>query len=155
MAQLIERSLPTPEVQGSRPVIGKFYLSNYCQLYWKDENKEKEAGKLSLLKSRLQGSNLFLICRLQNAWLVFIICSTASYAKRALSYWSLVRIFRITLCPANLDQLRIRGWPRDCVRGRFEVAWWLEMGWCTTFLKQMKLKLLQKQRSWFTKCQWK
>ena len=45
VAQLVERSLPIPEVRGSNPVIGKIYwIFVYCQLYWKDENKEKEAG---------------------------------------------------------------------------------------------------------------
>ena len=49
MAQLVERSLPIPEVRGSNPVIGKnlFLYLNICLLstvYWKDENKEKEAG---------------------------------------------------------------------------------------------------------------
>ena len=45
VAQLVERSLLIPEVRGSNPVIGKIYwIFVYCQLYWKDENKEKEAG---------------------------------------------------------------------------------------------------------------
>ena len=47
VAQLVEPSLPTPEVRGSNPVIGKAFISNifvFCQLHWKDENKEKEAG---------------------------------------------------------------------------------------------------------------
>ena len=49
VAQLVERSIPIPEVCGSNPVIGyKFiYILNICLLstvYWKDENKEKEAG---------------------------------------------------------------------------------------------------------------
>ena len=35
--QLVERSLTTPEIRGSNPVIGIFYH----QLYWKDENKDK------------------------------------------------------------------------------------------------------------------
>ena len=39
VAQLVERSLPKPEVRGLNPVIGKIYM--YYQLYWKDENKEK------------------------------------------------------------------------------------------------------------------
>ena len=30
VAQLVERSLLTPEIRGSNPVIGNF---NYCQLY--------------------------------------------------------------------------------------------------------------------------
>ena len=45
VTQLVEQSLPTPEVRGSNPVIGENYLNIvYCQLYRKDENKEKEAG---------------------------------------------------------------------------------------------------------------
>ena len=46
VAQLVERPLPTPEVLGSNPVIGEFIIEHfltYCQLYWKYENKEKEA----------------------------------------------------------------------------------------------------------------
>ena len=47
MAQLIERSLPTPVVHGSNPVISKklFILNIHLlsTVYWKDENKEKEA----------------------------------------------------------------------------------------------------------------
>ena len=46
MAQLVDRLLPIPEVRSSNPVIGKnLYWTFYSQLYWKDENKEKEAGK--------------------------------------------------------------------------------------------------------------
>ena len=39
-------SAPTPEVHGSNPVISKLLYGTfvYCQLYWKDENKQKEAG---------------------------------------------------------------------------------------------------------------
>ena len=45
VAQLVEWPLPIPEVYGSNPVIGKIYWTFvFCQLYWKDENKEKEAG---------------------------------------------------------------------------------------------------------------
>ena len=48
VAQLVERSLPIPEVRGLSPVIGKnLLISNIFILstvYWKDENKEKEAG---------------------------------------------------------------------------------------------------------------
>ena len=39
VAQLVEQSFPTPDVRGSNPVISK---TLYCQLYRKDENKEKE-----------------------------------------------------------------------------------------------------------------
>ena len=49
VAQLVEQSLPILEVCGSNPVISKIhlFLLNICLLstvYWKDENKEKEAG---------------------------------------------------------------------------------------------------------------
>ena len=51
MAQLVERSLPIPEVRGSNPVIGKnlLILNNYCILstvYLKDEKiKKKRPGR--------------------------------------------------------------------------------------------------------------
>ena len=41
---LAERSLPTPEIHSSNPVIGEFLENIHSKLYWKDENKEKEAG---------------------------------------------------------------------------------------------------------------
>ena len=54
VAQLVELSLPIPEVRGSNPVIGKdLFISNICLLttvYWKDENKEKETGNGPFLK---------------------------------------------------------------------------------------------------------
>ena len=47
VAQLVERSLPIPEVRSSNPVIGKkLFTLNIClvsTVYRKDENKEKEA----------------------------------------------------------------------------------------------------------------
>ena len=49
--QLAKQSLPTPEVHGSNPIIGKVLLNFVkCQLYWKDENKEKEAVNGPFLK---------------------------------------------------------------------------------------------------------
>ena len=46
-----------PEVRGSNPVIGKnLLISNICILstvYWKDENKEKEAGNGPFLKENI------------------------------------------------------------------------------------------------------
>ena len=48
VAQLVERSLPTPEVRSSNPVIGKLLYRYrtlfYCQLCWMDKIKEKGAG---------------------------------------------------------------------------------------------------------------
>ena len=42
VAQLVERSLPTPEIPGLNPNIGKFYLP-IVHLNRKYKNKEKEA----------------------------------------------------------------------------------------------------------------
>ena len=54
MAQLVERSLPNPEVCGSNPVIGKIYLYstlNYRQLcIEKTKIKKKEAGNVPFFK---------------------------------------------------------------------------------------------------------
>ena len=52
VAQLAERSLPTPEIHGSNPDIGNISIVKFiCQLLSrKDENKEKEAGKGPLKK---------------------------------------------------------------------------------------------------------
>ena len=45
VAQLAERSLPTPEIRGSNPDIGNISNIFICQLLSrKDENKDKEAG---------------------------------------------------------------------------------------------------------------
>ena len=49
VAQLVERSLPTPEIRGSNPNIGKFYLPIGNR---KEENKEKEAGNGPFLKKK-------------------------------------------------------------------------------------------------------
>ena len=51
VAQLAERSLPTPEIRGSNPDIGNISNVFICQLLSrKDENKEKEAGNGPLKK---------------------------------------------------------------------------------------------------------
>ena len=46
VAQLVEWSLPTPEIRGSNPYISKFYLPSK----WKIRKKEKEAGNGQSLK---------------------------------------------------------------------------------------------------------
>ena len=55
VAQMVEHSLRPPEVRGLNPVIGKrlYRTCVYCQTYWLDENKEKEAGKgpIKMLKT--------------------------------------------------------------------------------------------------------
>ena len=47
MVQLVERWLSTPENRGSNPVTCIIF---YYQMYSKDENKEKEAGKAQFLR---------------------------------------------------------------------------------------------------------
>ena len=45
VAQLAERSLPTPEIRSLNPNIGNILIVFFCQLLSrKDQNKEKEAG---------------------------------------------------------------------------------------------------------------
>ena len=39
VAQLIERSLPTPEVRGSDPVIGKIYIEHYFNFIEKTKTR--------------------------------------------------------------------------------------------------------------------
>ena len=63
MAQLAERSFPTPEIRGLNPNIGKV-LSAYCKLNRKDVNKEKEARNGPSLKNVLYLLYLNL-CRLK------------------------------------------------------------------------------------------
>ena len=60
VAQLVERLLLTPEVRGSNPVIGKLLYGTfvYCQLYWKDENKEKEAENKPFIKKTIQFTSM-------------------------------------------------------------------------------------------------
>ena len=58
MAQLAKQSLPTPEDCGSNPDIGNIFIE-YCLLYWKDENKEKEAGS-GPFEKRMSTSSFFV-----------------------------------------------------------------------------------------------
>ena len=50
-AQLVERSLPTLEIRGSNPNIGKVLFTN-CKFNRKDKNKVKEAGNGPSLKKQ-------------------------------------------------------------------------------------------------------
>ena len=64
VAQLVEQSLPILEVHDLNPVIGKnLFILNICLLspvYWKDENKEKEAGNGPFKKKSFLNHNSFL-----------------------------------------------------------------------------------------------
>ena len=58
VAQLVERSLLIPEVRGLNPVISKYLfilnISLLSTVYWKDKNKEKEAGNGSFKKNNTE-----------------------------------------------------------------------------------------------------
>ena len=55
VAQLVERSLPTPDVRSSNPVISKFNsLSTVLKLYRKDKNKEKIGLEWPILKNLIE-----------------------------------------------------------------------------------------------------
>ena len=51
VAQLVEWSLPTPEVCGLNPVIGQIYIENLftvnCVFFERDKNKEKRGRERS------------------------------------------------------------------------------------------------------------
>ena len=49
VAQVVERSLPTPEIRGLNPIIGTCFIYQ-LELNRKGENKEKEAGHGPSLK---------------------------------------------------------------------------------------------------------
>ena len=51
VAQLVERSLLTPDVLRSIPVIGKFYITCLLLIALKDENKEIESSRTAHLKT--------------------------------------------------------------------------------------------------------
>ena len=55
VAQLVERSLPIPEIRILNTVIGKnlfiLYICFLSTVYWKDENRENEAVDDPFLKN--------------------------------------------------------------------------------------------------------
>ena len=55
VAELVEQSLPFPEVRGSNPVIGKnLYGTFTVNCIWKNENKVKQAGNGPFKKTIFQ-----------------------------------------------------------------------------------------------------
>ena len=54
VVQLAERSLPIPDVRGSKPVTGEILMTKLTVNCWKDENKEKEAGNGPIRKSMMK-----------------------------------------------------------------------------------------------------
>ena len=50
MAQLVERSLPTPEVRGSNPVIGEILFIYSLSTVLKGRKQKKDAGNGSVAR---------------------------------------------------------------------------------------------------------
>ena len=97
VAQLVERSLPTPEVGSSNPVISKLLCGTFvcCQLYWKDENKEKEAGNGPFFK-KIQPIAELKIWRAQFFTAIFVCWIPPSSQKTAsilMSHFNNVCVF--------------------------------------------------------------
>ena len=57
--QLLDRSLPIPEVRGSDPIIGKLSYKTFvnCQLYWKDEKRKRGFEWPIFIKKKNYGQN--------------------------------------------------------------------------------------------------
>ena len=73
VSQLVEGSVPTPEIRHSNPNISKV-LSTYFKLNRKDDNKEKEAEKGPLKKMK---ANIELIMlSVQRVQAPFYPCNT-------------------------------------------------------------------------------
>ena len=58
VALLAKQLLHTPDVRGSQPVIGEFSKIIYCQLYWKDKNKQKRGRGCHTLDQSLLSLSL-------------------------------------------------------------------------------------------------
>ena len=60
-AQLVERSLPVPEVRSSNPVISKLYITFLCQLHLKMKIKKRDRGRANFFKKFKQIFHLLSI----------------------------------------------------------------------------------------------
>ena len=54
VAQLVEWSLPSPEVRGPNPVNAKFIMNVYCLLFWKVESNEKRGRECPISKKKFK-----------------------------------------------------------------------------------------------------
>ena len=69
VGQLVEWSLPTPEISGSNPVIVKILSTNCTIKNSKDKNKEKRPGMAHLLKKEVESSASFVLVIISDDWL--------------------------------------------------------------------------------------
>ena len=99
VAQMVERWLSTPEVRGSSPVIGIIFISNiYCQLYWKDENKEKRGREWPIFTKRKDDGtftqtrfplpNLFCLSKTKKWQLLLLGIQSLSLSLSDITYWT-------------------------------------------------------------------
>ena len=123
MAQLVERSLPIPQIRGLIPVIGKklfiYWTFVYCQLcIEKTKIKKKEAGNGPFLKkNKSKLNNLSLLWRLKtrpgfcanldlignyflpiNCWNVLGICIELLSGRR----WRLISVNVVSYCVCEM-----------------------------------------------------
>ena len=69
VAQLVEWSLPIPEVHSRIQSSAKFILNIfYCQLHWKDKNKEKEAENGPVFKKYFNSGDLLHFNHYNTKW---------------------------------------------------------------------------------------
>ena len=112
MGQLVEWSLPTPEVHGSNPVISKIYNENlYRQLHWKDKNKEKEARNGPFFRKKY-----FFILRI----LSFLDPWTFHNIFRRFPYYRLQFFHEISKAQISGIFLNVCGWLGERLKQRLE-----------------------------------
>ena len=106
VAQLVEQSLPKPEVRGWNPAIGKIYMHH--QLYWKDENKEKRGREWPILPecNSKDAADEGRHCCLKKAS-VLGFCSVSqpfrSVAERAAEAWSTLLVLKLSKADTPLS----------------------------------------------------
>ena len=117
VAQLVERSLPTPEVCGSNPVIGKKYIEDLLStVLIRRKEKEKRPG-MAHLKNILYSILLsfFIIHLGSKSFSVYMTSVLTKIKNHSTEFVHCVR----SLCPLpKAPYFRIRILPANC-------QWWL------------------------------
>ena len=92
VAQLVERSLPTPVVAVWIQSFPKCILNNYCQLHWKYKNKDKRGLDLAIFRK-------YLICN----WYIF---STYFRFREMAVKWPILQV-RVWACAEKWIRLNL------------------------------------------------
>ena len=98
VAQLAERSLPTPEIRGSNPAFGKILLTVYCQLALKRRKTRPVANVINIFR--------LLITTRESYWL-----------ENSLNYYARVLIYERKMF-YRIDHRN--GHQNDCIWDNFE-----------------------------------